>query len=120
MKFALTVEGLYAVLICFFVAMGCLLALIFKKKDDLSTVKSLGVQFVGLVFGSLILCALYLAWGWNKWVVWILGIPAGLYSARTLRLIFEQAENSGTLLELIENTYKAYKAAKNQGNPPQS
>ena len=119
MKFV-TQQEAYVLLIVFFVFLGCSLSLTFKRDETLSIIKSIWVQFVAWCFGALILSGVFLGWDWNKWLVWVLGIPVGLYSARALRLIFEQAENSKDILELIENVYTAYKSVRGKKDNPQS
>lgn len=111
----LSTEWIYGLIIVFFTFLGCVVALVLKKEDTLSTAKSFAVQIVAWAFASVILLALFVVWHWNHWVLWITGIPAGLMSAKALRLLFQQIDNSKDIFELIENTYKAYKAAKNQG-----
>lgn len=113
----ITQQEAYVLIIIFFVFLGCSLVLTFKREETLSIGKSIWVQFVAWCFGSLILTGAFLGWEWNKWFVWVLGIPTGLYSARALRLIFEQAENSKDLIDLINNVWAAYKAVKDKGNP---
>jgi len=106
-------------LIIFFVFLGCSLSLIFKKDDSLPFIKRIWVQFVALCFGSLVLTGVFLGWDWNKWFVWVLGIPAGLYIPRALRLIFDQAEGAKDIDDLIDKAYNTYKTVRGKKNDPQ-
>ena len=110
-----TTEEAYVLLIIFFCFLGCALNLVLKKKDDgLSAFKSLIVQLIGWCFSSLVLCLLFLGFGWNKWLVWVLGIPAGILLTRALVLLFEDSNKQNSLRDLAANVWETYTTIKNQ------